>query len=165
MWFHFRGAKGAGIFAGADLDSRFRTVDRIHVREVSREDVEGASDGEIEHDDRDWVCRNLEPTVQYQSKSGHTLNVDTRAEILSKFKMPYKSGDVIRDKEDGELMTCIGVAFRPGEDEEDREYRKAEVWFHLEKSNGAGINPNIYKNLGRFEIVGRAGASLPTPEF
>eukprot|EP00435_Cladocopium_sp_Y103_P016443 s2601_g4.t1 len=152
MWFHFHGAKGAGIFAGADLDSRFRRVDHVQVREDSREDVDGASDGEIEHDERDWVCRNLEPSLQYQSKGGHMLDVDTRPEMISKFKMPFKSGDVIRDKADGELMTCIGVAFRPGDDE-DREYRKAEVWFHVESSKGAGINPNVYKNLGRFEVV------------
>ena len=33
--------------------------------------------------------------------------------MIAKFKLPFKSGDVLRDREDGELMTCIGVAERP----------------------------------------------------
>ena len=160
MWFHFHRKDGAGIFAGADLDSRFQKVGQVHVREDCREDLDGASDGEIEHDERDWVCHNLQPALQYKCKSGRILDIDTRTEMISKFKMPFKSGDVIRDKVDGELMTCIGVAFRPGEDE-----RRPEVWFHVQKSSGAGINPKIYKNLGRFEVVRNEPVSGHVPDL
>ena len=34
--------------------------------------------------------------------------------MMKKLKLPFKSGDIIRDKADGELMTCIGVAKNPG---------------------------------------------------
>ena len=95
MWFHVKGKSGAGIYADIDLDQRFRKVDHVQLQEVGREEVDGASDGEIEHDDRDWVSRNLSPTIQYTSKSGHILDVDTRSEVIGKFKVPFKSGDVL----------------------------------------------------------------------
>lgn len=148
MWFHVKGSHGAGIYADIDLDQRFRKVNHVQLQEVGREEVDGASDGEIEHDDRDWVYRNLSPTIKYASKSGHILDVDTRSEVISKFRMPFKSGDVLRDKADGELMTCVGVACRP-----EREHRKVELWFHTESSKGAGVVLKIHKNLGRHEVV------------
>eukprot|EP00438_Fugacium_kawagutii_P009703 Skav230834 [mRNA] locus=scaffold3318:122228:128753:+ [translate_table: standard] len=159
LWFHFRNNEGAGVFRHADHDSVLRKVAQRRVHEAKREDVEGASDGEIDHDEREWVGKNLSTTLRYISKSGQPLHFDIRDEIIQRFKMPYKSGDVLIDRADGEKMTCIGVAHDPMREKRGgRRGRRvvgsvAEVWFHLESSAGAGVSPKMHKALSRFQVV------------
>lgn len=164
MWFHVDGKEGAGVYSGQDLDTSLRKVGHRSVQEVGREDVEGASDGEIEHDERDWVARNLQPTLRYKTRTGRLMAVDTRPEMIAKFRVPYKSGDVLQDRKDGEKMTCIGVAQDPKHavlaqaSQEKRGNRVtgsiAELWFHVEGSEGAGVNVRHFQELSRYTVVG-----------
>lgn len=161
MWFHCNGRDGAGLFTHPNHDRCLRKVAHKRLQEVNREDVEGASDGEIDHDEREWVGQNLKPTLKYLSKSGQVLHFDVREEILQHFRMPFKSGDVLVDKADGERMTCIGVASDPMRQLAARHGQRgrrvagsvAEVWFHVESAGGAGLNPKMYKALSRFKVV------------
>ena len=47
MWFHEKGAEGAGIYDGISLDSHLRKIGRVNLQEVRCEDLQGDSDGEI----------------------------------------------------------------------------------------------------------------------
>ncbi|CAE7340455.1 CRK6 [Symbiodinium natans] len=100
--------------------------------EARRQDLEGASDDEIEHDEQEWVQNNLAPSLRYITKNDQPLHVDIRTEMIAKFKLPFKSGDVLMDRADGEQMTCIGVARLPG----------------------AGISRAMHQHLGRFKCIG-----------
>lgn len=150
MWFQLEGAEGAGLYEGISLNSYLTKVSHVKLEEAHREDFDGASDGEIEHDEEAWVCQNLQPTLKYKTKGGQLIDVDIRPEVLQKFRLPFRSGDVIQDKHDAEKMTCIGVAKRPSD---HIDTAKVEIWFHVEGTPGAGINVNFHRNLGRFEVV------------
>lgn len=92
------------------------------------------------------------------------MAVDTRPEMIAKFRVPYKSGDVLQDRKDGEKMTCIGVAQDPKHavlaqaSQEKRGNRVtgsiAELWFHVEGSEGAGVNVRHFQELSRYTVVG-----------
>ncbi|CAK9040994.1 unnamed protein product [Durusdinium trenchii] len=162
LWFHCEGRDGAGLFTHADHNVSLRRVSHKRVQEANRKEVEGASDGEIDHDEREWVGQNLKPTLRYLSKSGQVLHFDVRDEMVRKFKMPYKSGDVLVDKADGEKMTCIGVASDPMRKLATQHGRRrgrrvtgsvAELWFHVETSDGAGLSPKMHKALSRFRVL------------
>ncbi|CAK9040939.1 unnamed protein product [Durusdinium trenchii] len=162
LWFQVQGNDGAGVYRHSNHDRSLRKVGQKRLQEVKREEAEGASDGEIDHDEREWVAENLKPTLKYLSKSCQQLHFDVRDEIVEKFRMPYKSGDVLIDKGDGEKMTCIGVACDPirklaAQNGRSRGQRVvgsvAELWFHLETSSGAGLNAKMHKALSRFQVV------------
>lgn len=164
MYFHVDGTEGAGKHGDQDLDASLHKVGQRHVQEVLREDVEGASDGEIEHDERDWVARDLQPTLRYKPRTGRLMVLDTRQDMIAKFRVPYKSGDALQDKIDAEKMTCIGVAQDPKNailaqtGHEKRGNRVtgsiAELGFHVEGSEGAGVNKRHFRELSRYTVVG-----------
>ncbi|CAE7219359.1 unnamed protein product [Symbiodinium natans] len=80
MWFHNVIGEGAGLFPG-DLDRDMQLVGRTEVQEAQPGDLESASDGEIEHDEQEWVSNNLAPSLRYVTKGDQPLHVDTRTEL------------------------------------------------------------------------------------
>ena len=146
MWFHSDGKDGAGLYHGIDLERDLTIVARNRVGEARRDELEAASDGEIEHDDREWVRQNLQPSLTYKSLAGQTLRVDTSAAKIAKFKVKFKSGDVIQDAVDHERMTCIGVAVNPSR-------ACAELWFHVQGAPGAGVSRGLHKSLSRYTVI------------
>ncbi|CAK9090583.1 unnamed protein product [Durusdinium trenchii] len=161
MWFHRNGKQGAGLYSGIDLERSLKIIARTNMVETRRDELEAASDGEIEHDDREWVRQNLQPTLRYKTRNGQVLAFDTSAEKIAKFKVKFKSGDVIQDAVDHEKMTCIGVAADPrianlGLDSGNRRMAGsiADLWFHVQGAPGAGVSPNLHKTLGKFTVVG-----------
>ena len=176
MWFHVEGKEGCGVYEDEEL-ATLKVVGHRDVQQVRPEDddVGAASDGEIEHDDREWVGKNLRPTLQYLSKTGKPIKLDVGDAVIAKFKLPYKSGDVLKDRVDGETMTCLGVGKDPmaafaRESLFQTSHRRipgaiAELWFHVEGAPGAGVNPSLHKHLRRFDKVGTRPVEPQQDEF
>ena len=69
------------------------------VLEVDRRySLNGTTVPRIEHDEREWVSRNLAPSCSCVSKGGHALEVDTRPELIQKFKMPPRPVKLLSSK-------------------------------------------------------------------
>ncbi|CAE7233047.1 unnamed protein product, partial [Symbiodinium sp. CCMP2456] len=160
MWFHRDGAQGAGLYSGMDLERNLKIIARTNMVETRRDELEAGSDAEIEHDDREWVRQNLQPTLRYRSMGGQILAVDTSAEKVAKFKVKFQSGDVVQDAEDHGRMTFIGVAMDPrtaslGLDSRafKRRLAGAELWFHVQGAPGAGVVKQGHKMLGRYTVI------------
>jgi len=158
-WFHASNKQGAGLYKDEELENA-KFVKKKHVREARREDFEGASDDDIEHDEQDWLTKNLKPTLQYRAKSGRVMEFDTRPEMIAKFKMPFKSGDVVLQMSNGEQMTCIGLACDPmhrlafEKGLSNNFFRgNAMLWFHVDGSVGAGISRTLYRNVSRHKVL------------
>mmetsp|Transcript_52824 Transcript_52824/g.126150 ORF Transcript_52824/g.126150 Transcript_52824/m.126150 type:complete len:1138 (+) Transcript_52824:90-3503(+) len=171
MYFHVDGSEGAGVYDDL-LTGNYSKVSTREVQQFSADDWEGdASDAEIDHDERAYVAKNIRPSLRLKVRSGIDGHFDPSSDLVERFGLKCKSGDLLQDRHDGQRMICVGVARQldllpPGAQQlagvlasglaaEHPGVLRPDLWFWVEGSLGAGVNRAQHKCMSRWEVTGR----------
>jgi len=132
LWFHVRGASGAGLFDEEALSDLVASgIERVV--EVRRETMDAASDDDEDNTTRQDVAANLEYTFGYPQ--GRTIGglshklFDIRDSVCLKMA-GFRHGTVVRIADHTEELVIVGIA-----DCDDGDPR---VWCHSNGDAGAG---------------------------